>query len=1346
MYCTMRRLIIVCMFLCGFAAVYAQDVHCLAAKADSLKALYGESDRRYLDAFTDVIQNLYDNKEYEQAYRLRKKHCEIILGKYGADSYEYAEDMFRLGNVATYAVGEQDALGFYLKALDAFEASGSMSSEYYGFCLSRTAACCLSQNNSDAALHYNGKYIGVLKNSGEKGVRMAYAYSVSGDICFDLQNYKEALGYYASSRMELESISDMEEDTFSLYSNILWREGSAHYFLRDYQAAIADRLHLLDVLRARGGNDDMSIMVQAALGEIYLDTGKTDEAIRCYMASLNSLKMQSSSDEELKRNDTYRSILDVLASVYDHIGKEDESEAYTELKIDAMSFVGDTLSQEYLEALASKFSYHCRRARFAEAKNLIEPLDRLAVQYYGYESDEYELFLRNAVDVNIYTFDYDSALAYAKKYNDWANAVKGTGSINHAVAKYALANVYGKKGDKAAAFSELGQCKKILENVSDSQDKVRVSAAYCELAGFLLAEEDPSQAALYISKAIEIKRQVDNTDESAFVNLKTNLGLCYAYAGDYEQALSVFNDVAGAYDSSGKRSVHYLYLMNNIGFCQINLGRLAEGAAILEKTAGETIRNYGTENELYMSILQNQTVYYSRVFDFTKAIEVAEQVAGIAGKIFGQNSIKYGMALQNLGFLYQNVKKYQEAESVLLEALAIIEQSFGGDHIYISHICHNLGSLYIEEHRFDDGDAAFRRSRDILLSNGKGQSFEMFALMMDYGRNLLLSGRSEAAVYLKEAKALCENLELTGHPAYLQLMTFCLGSSLTDDSMGDDLVERTVESLALQYSSNISTFTSAERQAYWSRMNNLKSLLFSQRRTGQDNVALYDYLLISKGMLLGTSVSFESLLSNIPDEEILSDFNRLKSMRSIIRNGLAARNGYVRNLDSLSSAANALERELIFKSKEYGDFSSNLSLDFSDVSAALGKHEVAIEFVNYNDFSTDGEMVYAALLTRYGWKSPAFIRLCKDADLEKIISQQPNKLYSPQEFVANELYRAIWAPVAKYVKKGETVYFAPSGVLYKLALEAVCNEKGLHLGDLYDMRRCSSTRNVVVGDGSSLKYSSAVLYGGIVYDLDDGKIPASDISTSYADYSSGMRFGWAPLDGTKTEIESIGILLDRAGIAFEMYEGEMADEESFESLSGKAIDILHIATHGFFISKEAVRKSDYHMNNTSLGDVYRNAGMAVPDSPYTPLSISSEDEAMLRSGLMLAGGNRAWQGAEVPKGMEDGVLTASEISLMDLRKTDMAVLSACETGLGDISDEGVLGLQRAFKNAGVKTVIMSLWKVDDEATALMMTEFYKSLLAGKSKREAFRTARSAVRDSCDRYKDPFYWAAFIMLD
>ena len=134
---------------------------------------------------------------------------------------------------------------------------------------------------------------------------------------------------------------------------------------------------------------------------------------------------------------------------------------------------------------------------------------------------------------------------------------------------------------------------------------------------------------------------------------------------------------------------------------------------------------------------------------------------------------------------------------------------------------------------------------------------------------------------------------------------------------------------------------------------------------------------------------------------------------------------------------------------------------------------------------------------------------------------------------------------------------------------------------------------------------------------------------------------------------------------------------------------------------------------------------------------------MQRSGLLLSGGNKAWKGEVVPEGVEDGVLTAAEISELDFNSCNIVVLSACETGLGDITDEGVLGLQRAFKNAGVNTIIMSLWEVDDAATSLMMQSFYTNLLKGKSKRDSFIIAQNEVKKI---YSDPRYWAAFIMLD
>ena len=144
-----------------------------------------------------------------------------------------------------------------------------------------------------------------------------------------------------------------------------------------------------------------------------------------------------------------------------------------------------------------------------------------------------------------------------------------------------------------------------------------------------------------------------------------------------------------------------------------------------------------------------------------------------------------------------------------------------------------------------------------------------------------------------------------------------------------------------------------------------------------------------------------------------------------------------------------------------------------------------------------------------------------------------------------------------------------------------------------------------------------------------------------------------------------------------------------------------------------------------------------------PISI----DPLNRCGLLFAGANLAFSGnrSELPETVQDGILTAKEVSLLDLRETDLVVLSACETGKGEVTGDGVFGLQRAFKMAGVQTIIMSLWPVDDQATQLLMTEFYNNWIGKRqSKRDAFRNAQNTVRYS--QYDDPVYWAGFIMLD
>ncbi|MBQ2778780.1 MAG: CHAT domain-containing protein [Bacteroidaceae bacterium] len=167
---------------------------------------------------------------------------------------------------------------------------------------------------------------------------------------------------------------------------------------------------------------------------------------------------------------------------------------------------------------------------------------------------------------------------------------------------------------------------------------------------------------------------------------------------------------------------------------------------------------------------------------------------------------------------------------------------------------------------------------------------------------------------------------------------------------------------------------------------------------------------------------------------------------------------------------------------------------------------------------------------------------------------------------------------------------------------------------------------------------------------------------------------------------------------------------------------MHIATHGFFQAWNGVKKS----------------------SEYD----TEEMQALSRSGLLMAGAVSYMRGMEIPDNVDDGILTARELAALDLTQTELITLSACETGLGDVTSEGVFGLQRGLKKAGANSILMSLWKVDDEATCMLMTEFYRFwVVEGKSKREALELAKQLVRSHKEKgWDDPKYWAAFILLD
>ncbi len=332
----------------------------------------------------------------------------------------------------------------------------------------------------------------------------------------------------------------------------------------------------------------------------------------------------------------------------------------------------------------------------------------------------------------------------------------------------------------------------------------------------------------------------------------------------------------------------------------------------------------------------------------------------------------------------------------------------------------------------------------------------------------------------------------------------------------------------------------------------------------------------------------------------------------------------------------------------------------------------------------------------------------------------------------------LWNPLEKELNGIKTIYFSPSGLLHRINLDAIPVSETETLADQYNLIELNSSRQLVIPSQVKIANNDAVLFGGIQFEQDSLSVISEPIyasrskgELSFSSVDSTLRGGtWNYLAGTEREVNSIEKIMQSYGMPTRLKKGFDATEETFKNNGANNAPsprILHIATHGYFFPdpKEQLKSN----------------GLSGQNDPVFKIS----DHPMLRSGLIMAGGNSVWQGKQTLEGREDGILTAYEISQMNLSNTELVVLSACETGLGDIQgNEGVYGLQRAFKIAGAKYLIMSLWQVPDKQTSLLMTTFYKKWLEDKMTiPDAFHAAQKEMRDNG---LDPYNWAGFVLVE
>ena len=482
----------------------------------------------------------------------------------------------------------------------------------------------------------------------------------------------------------------------------------------------------------------------------------------------------------------------------------------------------------------------------------------------------------------------------------------------------------------------------------------------------------------------------------------------------------------------------------------------------------------------------------------------------------------------------------------------------------------------------------------------------------------------------------------------------------------------------------------------------------------------YDALVMTKSFLLESERSLFDMIQCKGTSSDMSDYMRLTAMRNQVK---ALENDYKANADSilrLSRNAESLENQLI---NRYNNGSSNfLDVDYQTVKQSLEQNEALIDFTDFVS-ETNGRR-YAAYIINKVQQYPLLKSLFAEKQIDSLGIVRPDMFY--EEDYAQDVLKLLWEPLKEHFSEGSTVYYVPSQLLFQISLESLPLPDGSLLGSHYHFVRLSSARELVKMKENKVcnRVHTAVLYGGLQYDMEPTamieeakKYDLSNLLTVRGDVVRGDSI-FRELRGSKEEVIKVESVLKKQKWNVASYVGKNGTEESFLDMNSKSPMVLHLATHGFYYTPN------------KAGDINYLKG-------YT--------DAMSLSGLVLSGGNAAWLGKKLPIGVLGGILTANDIARLDLGNTDMVVLSACKSGQGKATSEGLYGLQRAFKKAGVGTIVMSLWGVSDKVTSEFMVAFYEQLVNGKvwNKRKAFENAKMIVRK---KHPEPFYWAVFVMLD
>ena len=967
--------------------------------------------------------------------------------------------------------------------------------------------------------------------------------------------------------------------------------------------------------------------------------------------------------------------------------------------------------------------------------------------------------------------DYDQALLYGEKAIEKAS--KNTENYVNTVNM--LTVLYSQRGenDKAAALSKniFKMGRKVF-----GENNARYANILANHSLHLAKSGNDAKAITFASEAISIYEASTDTMNIFFAKLLTNTANIHSNKEDYAQTIQMLERASLILRKiEGESGSNYLQCRGDLSAAYARLGNLEKSNDILYSL------NQSDENQSLNSALSytKQAQTYAATGNYTKAIEVIRK----AIVLFEQNndSVNAASSYITLSSYYHHNRQTRLAEETCKKVINVINFSQ-----YKDVLARAYNNMAIFSRAKNDTSMSLEYSKmAVACYNAIGDTLTIN--YADILGNLALyyfenEKTDSALVYALYSHKLKSDLLGSQHPDNA-LSLYNIANYYFKQGDYEKTQEYFHQALTLQSSivkKNFTHLTTNGRENYWNTKKYLYEMAsaFVYQAEPSDSLILndsYNVQLFTKGILLNSEIDFKSLLQRSGDKALLEKYNSLSTLEKRIEDLYnESTEEASRQADELKRKAIVLERELMRESKEYGDYTTNMEIYSVDIASHLQPNEVAIEFLETP--TVTGATAYFALYLRKGWKVPRKVRLFTSDNLHGI-KQGNNDFYNLLKtseginyiFSDATLGQLVWQPlINSWNQDAETepvthVYFSPVGIFYQWGIEYLKINASDSFCDQYQVYRLSSTKQLV-SRHEEIPISSATLFGDIDYYLTPGAMRILhnngdiDYKATYMTYDvdhdrkittepeGGANESQAflaiendadnrtqsiskdiePLPATGVEVDVIGEELMQKNILTDIVVRQDATEECFKALSGKEKSLVHIATHGFsFKEGSAERKGLSQL----MG--WKNSQL---------------ENSMYYSGLLFAGANNIFgKHIPIPSDIEDGVLTAAEISALDFRGLSMVVLSACETAMGDVKDDGVFGLQRGFKKAGAHTLLMSLWNVNDNATRIMMTSFYTALMNGNSRHDAFKYAREQVRNN-PQFNAPHYWASFIMLD